>query len=96
MKFIGFIFLSTLLFNRHKGLPPINYSCVDIPIKEVFAEMNNQTNVVFFYDVGILKEIKPITIDLRNLSFEAALDQILLDQPVKWAMEDKTVTIYKD
>jgi hypothetical protein len=96
MKFIGLIFLSSLLVNRPpEEVPPINYCGANIPIKKAFAEIHSQTDVVFFYDVDVLKEIKPVTIDLRNLNFEAAMDQILLNQSVSWAIEGKTVTIYK-
>ena len=96
MKFTTLILVTGLLVKPVVKQPPsLNYYGKDVPLKEIFVTFKNQANVVFFYDVELLKISKPITLELENLSIENALDEIFRNQPLNWYMEGRTVTIYK-
>src|SRR5688572_18922790 len=96
MKFTTLILITGLLMDPVVKPPPtLNYYGKDVSLKEVFAMFKNQTNVVFFYDVELLKISKPISLELENLSIETALNEIFKNQPLTWAMQGRTVTIYK-
>jgi len=40
----------------------------------------------------VLREAKPVTIDLKNVSLEEAVQQSLKDQPVGWLIGNKTIS----
>src|ERR671912_690904 len=96
MKFAKLIFMASLLLDPvSKKSPTLNYCGNDVSYKEIFAEIKLQTDVVFFYDVELMKELKFVSIDLTDVSLEMALNEIFLNQPLTWTMEGRTVTIYK-
>ena len=71
----------------------INFSGKDVHLKKIFATIKKQTGTVFFYDEALMKEAKPVTVNLRNATLETALNEIFKDQALTWTAEDKTVTI---
>ncbi len=73
----------------------VNFSGKEVSLKKVFTVIENQTNHVFFYDASLLREAKSVTINLKNVSLETALNEIFKDQPFGWVMENKTITIVK-
>lgn len=73
----------------------VNLSGKDIPLKKVFTSIKKQTGTLFFYDEDLIREAKPVTIDLKNATLETALNEVFRDQPLTWVMEDKTVSITK-
>ena len=73
----------------------VTFSGKEVPLKVIFASIKNQTGVVFFYDENLMKESKPVTIRLINTPLKTALDEIFKNQPLTWALVDKTVTIIK-
>ena len=96
MKFTTLILITALLVKPAVKPPAsLNYYGKDVPLKEIFAIFKTQANVVFFYDVELLKISKPMTLELENISIENALNEIFRNQPLTWAMEGRTVTIYK-
>ncbi len=73
----------------------VNFSGKGVPLKKVFTAIKNQTGIVFFYDVSLLRESKPVTLELKNVSVETALNEIFKDQSLTWIMENKTITVIK-
>lgn len=73
----------------------VNFSGKDVPLKTIFASIKTQTGIVFFYDENLMKEAKPVTVILKDIKLETALNEIFKDQPLTWSLEDKTVTIIK-
>lgn len=73
----------------------VNFSGKEVSLKKVFEAIKAQTDYVFFYDVALLNQAKPVTVELKNATVEAALDQVFKDQPLSWVMENKTITIVK-
>jgi len=73
----------------------VNFSGKEVSLKKVFTVIKNQTGTVFFYDVALLREAKRVTVDLKDVPLEVALNEIFKDQPLTWLMENKTITIIK-
>lgn len=73
----------------------VNFSGKNVSLKEVFTVIEKQTGYLFFYDVALLREAKPVSVQLKNVSLEAALTAIFSNQPLAWVMENKTITILK-
>jgi hypothetical protein len=67
----------------------------NVQLTRVFSAIKSQTDYVFFYDAAVLREAKPVSIDLKNVSLEEALNQTLQDQPLEWLIENKTITIIR-
>jgi TonB-dependent SusC/RagA subfamily outer membrane receptor len=73
----------------------VTFSGKDVPLLKVFTAIKSQTGYVFFYDANLLREAKPVTIDLKNAPLEKALEQTFIDQPLSWTIINKTITISK-
>src|SRR5512139_3046630 len=69
-----------LLLTAEGFAQKVNFSGKDVPLKKVFDAIKAQTDYVFFYDVALLNQAKPVTVELKNATVEAALDQVFRDQ----------------
>ncbi|WP_462226744.1 STN domain-containing protein, partial [Mucilaginibacter sp.] len=49
----------------------------DAPLSALFAKIKRQTNYTFVYPDALLKKTKPITIDVKNVTLENALENVL-------------------
>src|SRR5436190_7402202 len=90
LMFIAFILSSSKGYSQS-----IRFSGTNVQLTKVFSVIKSQTGYVFFYDAALLREAKPVTIDLKNVSLEEALNQTLKDQPLGWLIENKTITIIR-
>ena len=60
----------------------VNFSGKNVPFKQVFKVIEQQTGYVFFYDVALIRQAKPVTIQLKDAALEGALNTIFKDQPL--------------
>ena len=88
---VTFLLHFTLLGNCQT----VSLSSKNVPLKEIFAFIKSQTGFFFFYDASLLREAKPVTITLKNVTLETALNEIFKGQPLAWVLEGKTVTVIK-
>ena len=96
MKLVGFLIMA--LFSQScisEDSRTVSLTGKDLSLNEIFKAIRTQAGVSFFYDVRLLEDAKPVTINCKNLRLETALNEIFKDQPVNWALENKTVTIIK-
>jgi len=70
----------------------ITLSGKNVPFKKVISVIKNQTDYVFFYDMAILKEVKPISIDVVDVPVEKVLEQAVAATPITWIIEGKTIS----
>jgi outer membrane cobalamin receptor len=73
----------------------VSLSVKKVSLKKVFTAIKTQTGIVFFYDVALLQDAKPVTVQLKNAPLETALNEIFKGQPLTWVLEDKTITVIK-
>ena len=84
-----------LLASSYGNAQNVNFSGKEVSLKIIFSAIKQQTGIVFFYDENLMKEAKPVTVMLTNVTLETALNEIFKNQPLTWVLEDKTVTIIK-
>ena len=73
----------------------VSFSGRNVPLTTIFASLKNQAAVLFFYDEALLRDAKPVTLNLKNVTLERALNEVFKDQPFTWSLEDKTVTVIR-
>ncbi|WP_116795450.1 TonB-dependent receptor [Flavobacterium sp. 103] len=71
----------------------ITFSGKNVSAKKVLSVIKEQTTYVFFYDVTILKNVKPISIDVKNASIEKVLQEAFKESSVKWIIQGKTISL---
>ncbi|WP_157986466.1 SusC/RagA family TonB-linked outer membrane protein [Chitinophaga alhagiae] len=69
----------------------VSVSLKNVPLEEVFATVKQQTGFLFFYDRDMLTATKPVTIKARNQALTAFLAAVFSNQPLDYAIKDKTI-----
>jgi TonB-linked SusC/RagA family outer membrane protein len=73
----------------------VTYSTTSAPLTTVFAVLKQQTGFVFFYDKKDLEHSKPVTIQLKDVPLQAALQKILSAQGLNFEIQGNTIVISK-
>lgn len=63
------------------------------PLRTVFDRISDQSGYDFVFTSDLLKETKPVTINVKNIELDKVLEKIFANQPVSYTIEDKTVII---
>ncbi len=95
MKFTS-ILLVVLTFQVSASVSSqnITFEGKNVAAKKVLSAIKKQTDYVFFYDANVIKNVKSISVDLKNESIEEALNAVFANESVAWLIEGKTVTIF--
>ncbi|OFY38579.1 MAG: hypothetical protein A2X18_06500 [Bacteroidetes bacterium GWF2_40_14] len=62
-------------------------------LEDVFVEIMKQTNSHFIYSPQMLKDAKPVDIDLTNVTMDEALSLCFEGQPLTYVIENNTVIV---
>jgi hypothetical protein len=62
-------------------------------LDDVMNDIRNQSGYDFIYKLGLLKQGRPVTINVKNANVKDVLDYCFRDQPFIYVIEDKTVII---
>lgn len=62
-------------------------------LDKIFKEINRQTGYNFLYTNKLLKNLKPISIDVKNMSVEELLFNYFKEQPINFSISDKTIVV---
>lgn len=95
MKFL-ILFLLLGVFQasaKYTNAQDVTIQGKNMTLKKVFKEIRQQAGYVFFYDAELLKKAKPVTVDIKKVSVEEALDEVFKNQPLTWSAVNKTITI---
>jgi TonB-dependent starch-binding outer membrane protein SusC len=65
----------------------------NMPLKEVLLIVKQQTGYSFFFKKGTLDQTRPVTLQVQNMPLATFLDTILKDQPLKYELSVKTITL---
>src|SRR5690349_10493603 len=96
MKLAGILIMTFLLQIPFSGnSQTLNFSGKEVPLKDILKVIKCQTGIGFFYDASLIKDAKPVSIVWVNVPLEKALNDIFKELPVRWILENKTVTIFK-
>jgi len=89
------LFSASLTATAGSHAQSITISANKVKLEKIFREIKKQTNYVFFYDAGVLRDAKPVSIHIKNASIEEVLKESLQDQPLDFSIEKETITIFK-
>ncbi len=64
-------------------------------LESVFKKIEKQTGYYFWYEDKTLKELKKVTVELRNASLNEALDKCLSETPFTYSIVERTIIIKK-
>ena len=62
-------------------------------LRKVFDHISDQSGYNFIFTTDLLKHTKPVTINVKNTEMVQVLNQVFLNQPVSFSIEEKTVVI---
>lgn len=90
---IALIILFTAIIHAVAFAQKITVKKTEARLQNVFKELRKQSGYDFLYNEEIMKNIKPVSIDIKNASIEQALDSAFSDLPLKYAIHDRLVMI---
>jgi TonB-linked SusC/RagA family outer membrane protein len=98
MKLTGIILLVACIHvSARTNAQRIAISVKNVPLQKLFLEIERKTNYTFFYDVTILKDSKPVTLEMRDASVEEILKIALANQnQLAFSITDKTIFVKKE
>lgn len=64
-----------------------------LTFKKVFDNITKQTGYVFFYNVKILENAKPVNLNIQRKSVSEALGILFAGQPFSFTIQDKTIVV---
>lgn len=97
MNLAALIVLTACLQVSARGYSQERVSLVekDAPLKEVLKEIGRQTGYRYFFVDQWEAQAKKITIDVKNVSLETALDLCFKDQPFTYGIVDQTIVVHQ-
>ena len=63
------------------------------PLEKVFKEIHKQTGFAFFYEKGIIRDAKKVSIQVKDASLELVLTKCFSGQPLDYSIVDKTIVV---
>jgi hypothetical protein len=88
LLFAACLHASATGFSQHVTLKADN-----MPLKQVLAKVKDQTGYSFFFKKGSLDQTSPVTVQVNNMPLAEFLDVVLKDQPLKYELSFKTITL---
>lgn len=82
--------------SAHSYEQTVSFSGKNVSLIKVFASIEKQTGVSFFFNYAIVQKTKPVTLDLRNVEMNELLDIVLEGQGLSYYKSGKTIFIIKD
>jgi len=65
----------------------------DAPLETVLKEVAKQANYEVFYNQKILKDAKPVTVNLKNSALKETLNRIFNNQSLKYTLTNQTIVV---
>ncbi len=62
-------------------------------LADVFAKIERQTGYSFTYTESLLRQASPVTITIRDMALEEALNQCFKNQPLEYTIIEKTIVV---
>ncbi len=94
MRLTTVILLASLLQVSASSLAQkISLIKTNAPLKAVMKEIRAQSGYEFIYTESVFKESIPVTINVKDIEFNDALELIFKNQPLSYLIDSKTVII---
>jgi TonB-linked SusC/RagA family outer membrane protein len=95
MKRTILLLLAACIQLHARAISQITLAENNVSLKKVFQQIEKQTGYHFWYSGNILENTSPVSIDVKNVSLEQALDKCLTNQGLSYSIVDKVVVIKK-
>jgi TonB-linked SusC/RagA family outer membrane protein len=91
------LFLALGLFNaRANGFSQtVTFTGKNVKLTKVFDAVETQTGYSIFANKELLKEVKPVSLSVKDMPLKDFLDAAFRDQPVDYEISNKTIFIKK-
>ncbi len=89
--FIGLAFFNVAANNVTGQNVTIKVSNAEL--RSVFTEIKKQTGYLFWYEDNLLTNRKKVSLNLKDVTLEEALDASLKNQPLTYSINDKTIVV---
>lgn len=67
----------------------------NVPLQKVFKQIRKQTGYQFLYRDDLIQEAAKITINVKDVPIEEALDECFKDQPLSYTVIERTILVKK-
>jgi TonB-linked SusC/RagA family outer membrane protein len=71
----------------------VTISGKDIPLKQVFSAIKQQTGYVVFYNKDMLDHTKPVTLSAYNMPLQELLQWVFKEQPVSFTISENNIIL---
>lgn len=89
-----FLFFLFAAFNAKSQTVTLNFEKVKIP--KVLKEISKQTSISIVYKEAMFEKLDPVTINVKNVTVQEALDKCFENQPFTYTMDGNTITVKKN
>jgi len=97
MRLTSILLLAAALQVSAKGsAQTVTYTAKAVSLQKVLNAIKEQTGYVFFYDKEDLKNTRPVSVDLKKASLQAAMEMALIQQPLSFEIQGNTIFITKN
>ena len=93
MKLISVILFAACLQVSARGYAQITLSETNTPLQKVFQKIQQQSEYDFMSTYEILKEAGTVTVNVKNVSLQKALEECLKGKPLTYVIIGKTVVV---
>src|SRR5215203_2502768 len=93
MKLTGILLFIACLQVSAEGYSQVTLSEKNAPLQKVFKQIQKQTGYDFLYSVELLEKAGNVSIEVRNVSLEKAMELCIKDKPIVYSIVEKTVVI---
>jgi TonB-linked SusC/RagA family outer membrane protein len=94
MKLTAIILLSACITASAKGdAQGITLSLKNAPLEIVFKEIQKQAGFNFVYNNNLVRNTKPVDLEVNQATVEEVLERCLKDQPLTYSIFDKTIVV---
>lgn len=96
MKLTAIFLLTAGLGASAKGISQtVTLDMKNTPVQQVFKEVIRQTGVSIVYNEALLKDVPPVTINVKNVPLKEVLDMCLSNLDIEFSITDNTVEVRK-
>jgi TonB-linked SusC/RagA family outer membrane protein len=93
MRITAILLIAALHVSATGRSQTVTYSGKNVRLEQVFAAIEQQTGYGFFYKLPDLKNARPVSLDLKNVPLQDALEKILQDQSLGFSIQGTTIVI---
>ncbi|RZK73934.1 MAG: SusC/RagA family TonB-linked outer membrane protein, partial [Pedobacter sp.] len=88
-----FVFAAILQVSAATYAQQISLQTNGETIESIFINIKRQSGYDFLYSANLLKKVKPLSIRIKNASITQVMDRLLVDQPLTYIINGKTITL---